>query len=107
MSPTPTPPPADTPFVSVYVLPGGVNLGPFAFGDEPIRIFKGEHIRFQNLDGTTHNVVADTQAVPEFTMTGLLGPGEEKRFTLNTVGTTTIHCTIHPTMTGTLVVRER
>jgi plastocyanin len=92
---------------TVYALPGAVALGPIAFGDEPIVIFRGERMRFRNADATGHNVVADTQAIPEFTTTGTLPPGGEKTFTMNTVGTTAIHCTIHPQMTGTLIVRER
>ncbi len=107
MSPSPTPPTVDPPTANVYVLPGAVDLGPIAFGDEPIVIFRGERMRFRNADGTEHNVVADTQAIPEFTTTGTLPPGGEKSFAMNTVGMTTIHCTIHPQMTGTLIVRER
>ena len=104
---SPTPSPVNTPTANVYVLPGAVDLGPIAFGDEPIVIFRGERMRFRNADATEHNVVADTQAIPEFTTTGTLPPGGENTFTMNTVGQTTIHCTIHPQMTGTLIVRER
>lgn len=107
MSPSPIPPTPDTATVNVYALPGAVDLGPIAFGDEPIVIFRGERMRFRNADATEHDVVADTQAIPEFTTTGPLAPGGEKTFTMNTVGETTIHCTIHPQMTGTLIVRER
>ena len=107
MSPSPTPPTVNTTTVNVYALPGGIDLGPIAFGDEPIVIFRGERMRFRNADATEHNVDADTQAIPEFATTGSLPPGGEKTFTMNTVGQTTIHCTIHPQMTGTLIVRER
>ena len=107
MSPSPTPPTVDPPTANVFVLPGAVDLGPIAFGDEPIVIFRGERMRFRNADSTEHDVVADMPAIPEFTTTGTLPPGGEKSFAMNTVGTTTIHCTIHPQMTGTLIVRER
>jgi plastocyanin len=107
MSPSPTPPTGNTTTANVYALPGAVDLGPIAFGDEPIVIFRGEWMRFRNADATEHNVVADTQAIPEFMTTGTLPPGGEKTFMMNTVGKTTIHCTIHPQMTGTLIVRER
>lgn len=107
MSPTPPPPTTDPPTANVYVLPDAVDLGPNAFGDEPLVIFRGERMRLRNFDGIEHNVVADTQAIPEFIGTGTLPPGGEKTFTMNTVGKTTIHCTIHPQMTGTLTVRER
>jgi len=105
-APSPTPP-VETPTANVYILPGAVDLGPNAFGDEAIVIFKGERMRLRNLDGVEHNVVPDTAAVPEFTATGLLAPGDERSFVLNTIATTKFHCTIHPQMVGTLVVQAR
>ena len=108
MSPAPTPSPtADPVTANVYILPGAINLGANAFGDEPVVIFKGERMRWQNLDTVEHDVVADAESLPEFRTTGRLSPGDEKSFVMQTTGTTRIHCTIHPQMTGTLVVRER
>ena len=106
-SPSPVPNPGETPTANVYILPGAVNLGPNAFGDEAIVIFKGERMRLRNLDGVEHNVVPDTPSVPEFMATGLLAPGDERSFILATIGTTKFHCTIHPQMVGTLIVRTQ
>src|SRR5262249_59137487 len=86
-SPSPLPSPGETPTANVYILPGAVNLGPNAFGDEAIVIFKGERMRLRNLDGVEHNVVPDTASVPEFMATGLLAPGDERSFILATIGT--------------------
>jgi len=105
-SPTPTPGP-DAPTANVYILPGAVELGPNAFGDEVIRIFKGERVRLRNLDAVEHSLVPDTPSLPEFGATGLMAPGDERSFLMNTLGKTTFHCTIHPQMVGTLVVQER
>lgn len=106
--PTPTPGPiGDPPTANVYILPGGVNLGPNAFGDEAIVIYKGERMRWRNLDSVEHTIVPDTRSLPEFATTGALAPGDERSFVMNTTGTTKIHCTTHPQMVGTLVVRER
>jgi plastocyanin len=102
-SPTP---PLDPPTATAYILPGAVGLGANAFGDEPVIIMKGERLRWRNADSVGHNVVTDTASLPEFRATGLLAPGGERSFVMNTVGTSGIHCTIHPQMTGTLVVRE-
>ena len=103
-SPTPTP---DNPTTAnAYILPGAQGMGPNAFGDEPVVIHKGERLRWRNADSVEHDVVADAATLPEFRTTGVLAPGDERSFVMNTVGTTAIHCTIHPTMTGTLVVRE-
>jgi plastocyanin len=106
VSPTPTPP-GDPPIANAYILPGAVDLGANAFGDEPIVIFRGERMRFKNFDDVEHTVVADTASLPEFDTTGPLAPGGERSFVMMSVGTTRIHCTEHPQMTGTLVVRER
>ena len=104
MAPTP---PDETPTANAYILPGAINLGDHAFGDEPVVIFKGERMRWQNLDTVEHDVVADAESLPEFRTTGRLSPGDEKSFVMQTIGTTRIHCTIHPQMTGTLIVAER
>ena len=104
MAPTP---PDETPTANAYILPGATTLGAHAFGDEPVVIFKGERMRWQNLDNVQHDVVADTPSLPEFRTTGSLLPGDERSFVMQTPGTTRIHCTIHPEMVGTLVVKER
>ncbi|HUL74828.1 MAG TPA: plastocyanin/azurin family copper-binding protein [Vicinamibacterales bacterium] len=103
----PLPTPAEAPIANTYILPGAIDLGANAFGDDPIVIFKGERMRWRNLDTVEHNVVTDTMTLPEFGTTGLLAPGGEQSFVMNTVGETKIHCTIHPQMVGTLIVRER
>ena len=77
------------------------------FVDDPVVIFTGERMRWRNIDGEEHNVVTDAMVFPEFATTGLIEPGGERSFVMNTVGTTKIHCTIHPQMGGTLIVRER
>jgi len=108
MSPTPTPTPtADPPTANVYILPGAVALGANAFGDEAIVIFKGERMRWRNLDTVEHTLVTDTPSLPDFHTTGALAPGGERSFLMMTTGTTRIHRAEHPQMVGTLVVRER
>jgi len=104
MSPTPV---GDPPTANVYILPGAVHLGANAFGDETIVIVKGERMRWRNLDSVEHTLVPDTPSLPEFETTGPLAPGDERSFVMMTTGTTRIHCTEHPQMIGTLVVRER
>lgn len=108
MSPTPAPPPAgDPPTANVYILPGAVELGAHAFGDEAIVIIKGERMRWRNLDSVEHTLVSDTPSLPEFVTTGPLAPGAERSFLMMTTGTTNIRCREHPQMVGTVVVRER
>ena len=104
MSPTPT---ADPQTANVYILQGAVDLGANAFGDEAIVIYKGERMRWRNLDAVEHTLVPGTPSLPEFDTTGALKPGDERSFVMMTPGTTRIHCVEHPRMVGTLVVRER
>ena len=104
----PMPPAAPTPAVtaSAYILPGAASLGAFAFGDEPIVIYKGENLRWVNADMLAHRIAADSPDETDFRGTNELPGGGQQSFTLNKLGTTKIHCTIHPSMTGTLIVRE-
>jgi plastocyanin len=102
----PTPPPP-TVTANVYILPDAQNLGPRAFGDHPLVIYRGERMRWLNIDQTTHALVADTAGVPDFLKTDPLESGAEQSFDMTRTGTTTFHCTIHPAMVGTLVVQER
>ncbi len=105
----PMPPMAPTVTATAYILPGALTAGSFAFGDEPIVIYKGERLRWVNADTVTHLVVADSPDATDFRMTGELRQGGAQLFpmTMTRLGTTQIHCAIHPTMTGTLIVRER
>src|SRR5262245_27685806 len=89
MSPTPTPGPTGDPAIAnVYILPGAIDLGTTAFGDEAIVIFKGERMRWRNLDSVEHTLVPDTPSLPEFDTTGTLAPGGERSFIMTTTGTT-------------------
>jgi plastocyanin len=102
--PTPTPLP-EVVTANAYILPGAIDLGSIAFGDEPVVIHKGERMRWRNLDAVDHDVTTDAASLPEFMTTGPLAPGAERSFIMNTAGTTMIHCTINPQMVGTLVVQ--
>jgi len=75
--------------------------------NERFVILKGERMRWGNLDSVEHTLVPDAPSLPEFETTGPLAPGEERSFVMMTTGSTRIHCTEHPQMIGTLVVRER
>jgi plastocyanin len=107
-TPMPVPPTGPNPSVTAnaYILPGAVSLADQAFGDEPIVIHPNERLRWINVDRLAHRIVADSPHVTNFAETRELRPGEEESVTMTRVGTTRIHCAIHPSMTGTLIVRE-
>ncbi len=106
--PPPGPSPSPTPVTaSAYILPDAVALGHLAFGDEPIVIYKGERLRWVNVDSLTHVIVADSPDATDFRRTEELpGYGGEQSFIMTKLGMTGIHCADHPNMTGSLIVRE-
>jgi plastocyanin len=108
VTPMPSPTPTPTVTASAYILPGAVSLNDFAFGDEPVVIYTHERLRWVNADGLAHRIVADSPDATDFRNTDELRPnGGEQSFDITKVGTTGIHCAIHPNMTGTLIVREQ
>src|SRR4029453_12087082 len=102
----PTPSPTPTVTASAYILPGAISLNDWAFGDEPIVVYKSERLRWVNADTLTHVIVADSRDATDFRKTDELSPGSEQSFIMTRLGTTRIHCAMHPNMTGTLIVRE-
>jgi plastocyanin len=52
--------------------------------------------------GTTHHLVSDNGVFDS----GNLGPGRSYSFTFPGPGTYTYHCSIHPTMTGTITIAQ-
>src|SRR5262245_20765108 len=107
VAPTPAPTPTPTVTATAYILPGAVALNDWAFGDEPIVVYKSERLRWLNADTLTHVIVADSPDATDFRETDELPPGaSEQSFIMTMLGTTRIHCAIHPNMTGTLIVRD-
>lgn len=104
--PTPMPAPPNA-TANAYILPDAISKAHWAFGDEPVVIYKGERLRWINVDTLTHVIVADSPDATDFRKTDELPGGGEQSFVMNRLGTTGIHCAIHPSMTGTLIVRER
>ena len=107
----PTPPGVD-----VTIQPGAQSKGAAAFAPSPftVSIAAGGTVKWRNGDvgtsgdvygaggtpGTTHAITSDTPG--EFAQT--LAPGATFEHTFTTAGTIHYHCSIHPTMTGIIVV---
>lgn len=107
-TPTGPTPPSPTPVTATaFILPNAVSQAHWAFGDEPVVIYQGERLRWVNADTLAHVVVADSPDATDFRRTEELPAGGEQTFVMNKLGTTGIHCAIHPTMTGLLVVSQR
>ena len=78
-----------------------VSISNFSFNPGSITVNKGATVVWTNNDSVGHTVTADQGAGPA---SGLLNPGETYAFTFNEPGTFNYHCSVHPSMKGTVTV---
>jgi plastocyanin len=71
-----------------------------AFSPSTLTVTAGTVVTWTNKDAVTHNVTSN----PALFASGGLGNGATYSFTFATKGTFNYSCTIHPSMTGTVVV---
>lgn len=74
----------------------------YAYTPQSVTVKAGTKLVFTNNDAVGHTATADDGTFD----TGVIQPGQTEEVTLNTPGTYTYHCTLHPNMTGTIVVEE-
>ena len=103
---------ATVPPHDVLIVSGAQTMGANAFSpdNKSVTLASGGKIVWANGDysgggygggsGVTHHLVSDN---PEFD-TGNIVPLATAQHTFTTAGTYHYHCTIHPTMTGTITV---
>jgi plastocyanin len=72
-----------------------------AFDPASVTIKVGETVKWTNQDSATHTVVADNG---EF-QSDNLAQGGTYTFTFSKAGTYPFHCSIHPSMKGTVIVQ--
>jgi len=73
----------------------------FTFAPRTLTVTKGTSITVRNTDGVTHTFSATDGSFD----TGDIRSGASKVVTLTNAGTFAYRCNIHPSMTGTVVVR--
>jgi plastocyanin len=78
-----------------------VTMKGLAFNPSALTINKGANVTWTNDDSTTHTVTSDTGAFES----GNLSPGNSFTHQFNETGTFSYHCTIHPSMIGTITVQ--
>lgn len=71
----------------------------FAFNPNELTVSVGTEVTFKNDDSTTHTFTGDGFS------SGDVKPGDSFKFTFNTAGTFNYHCSIHPSMTGKIIVQ--
>ena len=78
-----------------------VVIRSFKYQPKVITVSRGTTVTFANHDNTNHTVTADRGA---FNL-GNFNRGQSHRFRFTRAGTYKYHCTYHPFMHGTVVVR--
>ena len=79
-----------------------ITISNFSFSPSSFTAKVGQKVTVINRDSTQHSLTSDNGSFD----TGLLSQGQAGSFTAPaTPGTYTFHCSIHTTMTGTLIVQ--
>lgn len=94
-APVPVPDPAPVPSAVTISIIGSFGSG--AFAPNPIQAVVGDMVVWTNADATRHTIVLD-----DGTPVGDIAPGQSTTPMAVTAVTTTYHCTIHPSMVGTI-----
>ena len=79
-----------------------VSIIDFAFQPQALTIKKGRGVTWTNTGAKNHTVTSDTGLFDS----GVLAPGATFSQTFKQSGTFAYHCTIHPSMTGSIKVKK-
>ena len=85
------------------VTPAAVIIDNFAFGPGKITVKAGTAVTWTNRDDDVHTVVNTATATPLF-KSGALDTNDTFSFTFDKPGTYEYLCSVHPRMTGAVVV---
>jgi plastocyanin len=77
-----------------------VTMDNLSFAPSTVTINVGDLVRWRNNDNVSHTATADDGSFD----TGTISSGQNDAVTFDTAGTFAYHCSIHPNMTGTVVV---
>lgn len=90
--------PQPAPTASTVVIQG------MSFMPVTLTVPSGTTVTWVNQDSVSHTVTSDSGSTPGLA-SQVLGPGESYSVTLTTIGTYNYHCSIHPSMTGQVIVQ--
>jgi plastocyanin len=77
----------------------------YAFNPTTITVDVGTTITWTNKDGVAHTITPDA-GVSEVFGSGTINPSGTFSHMFSTAGSFTYHCSIHPAMTATVIVKE-
>jgi plastocyanin len=83
--------------------PNAVNIDNFAFGPPSITVAAGTKVTWTNRDDEPHTVTSADD--PKLFRSAALDTNDSFSFTFDKPGTYRYFCSIHPQMTGTVVVK--
>jgi plastocyanin len=98
---TSNPSPSATSTAGSPAVQNTVTMKSLAFTPSTLTVKQGANVTWGNADSTTHTVTSDTGLFDS----GNLSPGDSFTHQFNATGTFLFHCTIHPSMKGTIVVQ--
>lgn len=78
------------------------QLGSSSYAPNPVTVKVGTQVNWLNKDTITHTATADNGSFNVNPISAMSAQGAP--VTMNTVGTFAYHCSIHPTMVGSIVV---
>lgn len=78
-----------------------ISIVNMAFSPASLTVTVGSNVTWTNNDNMTHTVTADDNSFDS----GNIAMGSKYSKTFPTAGTYTYHCTIHPNMKGTIIVK--
>ncbi len=97
----PSPTPAGDPATSVSIPRGAESLGNRAYAPDELTVQAGATVTWTNTDSEAHTSTSNIAGWDS----GVVAPGASFSFQFPTAGTFQYHCTIHPSMVGSVVVR--
>ena len=83
----------------VWAVDAAVKIGNFTFGPQELKVKSGTTVTWTNEDDIPHTVVS-----PNNFRSKALDSDDKFSFTFTTPGTYKYFCSLHPHMTGTIVV---
>ncbi len=86
--------------LSIFALAGEMNKD-FAFNPQTLTVKSGEKITWTNRDEEPHTVVSVEK---QFKKSSALDTDETFTITAGAPGTYTYFCSVHPKMTGTIII---
>jgi plastocyanin len=83
-----------------------VHMKGIQFDPKTLTVNQGTTVEWVNDDSVNHDVTKDTGPGPQFSSgSGNLASGDSYKVTFKTAGTVKYECTVHPGMTGTIIVK--